>query len=313
MKTFANKVEFKFKQINGLISILIPVLNDMEGLLKTLKYLKGQKFSDLNYEIIVGNDGENREIQEICNKEKIRFLNIEFGMGSYFVRNKLLEISRGEILAFIDAGVKADKLWLNSAYEELKHFDYVGGPIKVVKEDNVLNKFVFLYQKTISFDVEEYMSKLHFSPTANLFVKRKVFKTIGGFDNRLLSSGDYEFGNRVFASKKFNQHFSDKVIVYHEARNFKGLIDKQKRLSLGFVKLNNLYPDRFSKMNNSLLLNLIKIIIPPVWLLGRKKWLRLSMSDKLIVFVISYFFGMLGNIYKVYFSVLKPHVLLQER
>ena len=38
-----------------------------------------------------------------------------------------------------------------------------------------------------------------FGATANLFVRRSVFDSLGGFDEHLKSGGDYEFGSAMFA------------------------------------------------------------------------------------------------------------------
>lgn len=85
----------------------------------------------------------------------------------------------------------------------------------------------------------------HFGVTANIFVKRKVFEEIGGFDQRLKSGGDIEFGDRVYRSKKFRQIYKKDVLVIHPPRGYKNLIKKIKRVTQGNIKLNQLYPIRF--------------------------------------------------------------------
>jgi GT2 family glycosyltransferase len=44
----------------------------------------------------------------------------------------------------------------------------------------------------------EYVYNIHFAPTCFLIVRKEIFEHVGVFDLNLISSGDYEFGNRVF-------------------------------------------------------------------------------------------------------------------
>ena len=54
--------------------------------------------------------------------------------------------------------------------------------------------------------------------TANLFVKRDVFSSIGLFDDTLLSGGDMDFTSRA-SSEAFCIRFDPNILIFHPARN----------------------------------------------------------------------------------------------
>ena len=97
----------------------------------------------------------------------------------------------------------------------------------------------------MGFPVKDYMKIDGYAPTACLFTARKVIEKAGNFDSRLLSGGDVEFGNRV-RDHGFKMYFDQDNIMYHPARNsFSSLFKKQKRVTLGQIRLRRLFPERF--------------------------------------------------------------------
>lgn len=284
-----NQLNFHNPSVLSLISVIVPVYKDFNGLRSTLISLDKQTFDKSKYQIIVVNDGDDSQIKDVCKEFSVEIINTHKRFGSYYARNKGIENSSGEYLAFIDAGTIAGPQWLKQGFQLIKKYDYVGGKVNVVKSDlNALHS-LFVFEKHREFATKELMEDLHFSPTTNLFVKRKVLQQLGGFDFRLRSSGDYEFGDRVYMSDLYTQFYSPDLIVYHPARDFKSLIKKQVRLALGFIDLGKLYPNRFKGISNSFLINLLKLILPPFWLFKKDLWLKLSFYEKISVFSWTYF------------------------
>ncbi len=238
MKSRHNYVRFlEKKSIKNFLSVIIPVYKDVDGLEKTITSLHEQSLEKHKFEIIVVNDGGSKNIENLCKRFKVSCLSIKPRKGSYNARNIALMHSRGELLVFIDAGTIADNSWLKNGSNTLKKYDYVGGYIEVVRNPkDKISDSLFIYQKATSFDVKRYMTNLHFAPTTNLFVKRHVIEKIGGFDKRLQSGGDWEFGDRV-AGSGFTQRYNRRVKVYHYARNYKFLLTKNKRVSAGQANL----------------------------------------------------------------------------
>ena len=76
-----------------------------------------------------------------------------------------------------------------------------------------------------------------FGATANLFVERRVFHDVGGFDERLRSGGDYEFGQRCSLAG-IPIRYADDVVVSHAARStLRELLSKSERVGFGTGQL----------------------------------------------------------------------------
>ena len=289
MKTKNISINFKFKAKKNFISIIIPVYKDALGLEKTIKSIAVQNINSRSYEIIVVNDGGDGDVDHVCLKLGILCISIRKRRGSYYARNVGLENTKGEYLAFIDAGTIAGKKWLVNGIQSLKIYDYAGGPIEITKNpEEKISETLFLYQKAATFRVRNYMEKLHFSPTTNLFVKRSVVEKLGGFDGKLQSAGDWEFGDRIFRSAIFSQKYINSVKVYHFARSFGSLIRKSKRVSVGQSRLDLIFPKRF---NNRNLLSIFRYyFFQPLEIIGHTCISQLSFVKKIKVVYFAYFF-----------------------
>src|SRR3989337_2791543 len=123
------QINFKYHPSKAFISIIIPVFFDAIGLDVTLNSLARQSLGKTNFEIIVGNDGGYESIRGVCKKYNVQCIDIIPRQGSYFARNKALEETRGEFIAFVDADITVDNNWLKSGLEALKNADYVGGVV----------------------------------------------------------------------------------------------------------------------------------------------------------------------------------------
>src|SRR3990172_1417296 len=279
------KIAFLSNNKPDLISVIVPVHRNQVGLKKTVESLQNQKYVNFEIELIVEKD--------------------ESGDGSYKIRNNALRKAKGEYIAFIDAGTTASPNWLKKGYEDLKKYDYIGGPIEVVREETSESpELIYLFERNREFAVNEFMQDLHFAPTTNLFVKRSVVEKLGGFDARLKSSGDLEFGERVYHFGSFSQFYDSDLVVYHPARNYSELIKKQKRLASGFVDLGRLYPDRFPQFRFNIIKSVIRALAPPLWLLWNKSWQTLSFDEKIKVFGVSYFLAFVQHNQAIRYALL---------
>jgi len=253
---------------SNFISVIIPVYQDTEGLRRTLLSLKQQQDAP-DFEVIIENDYE--------------------GVGSYQTRNKALERSQGKHLAFIDAGTTASPNWLRTGSQNLQHSDYVGGPIARTSDQLFsISKSAKLFGKYREFAVEEFFDDAHFFPTTNLFTKRNVIEKVGGFDSRLRSSGDLEFGDRIYRSGFCIQHYDPHLIVSHPFRTYRQLVEKQKRLASGSSDLKRYYPKRFGNSRFEFVPKIIRALLPPLWLLKKKSYQTLSWTEKYILFFTTY-------------------------
>jgi glycosyltransferase AglI len=243
------------------ISVIIPVYKDVIGLERTLTSLRRQTISITNYEIIVCNDGGDERVGELCNKYSVKEIIISQNKGSYNARNRGIEEAAGDYLAFVDADITVPEHWLECGLKALQSADYVGGPVIINEEE--ASSPAHYYELVTGFKDNELGYTHQFYVTANLFVKRSVFEHIGGFDERLRSGGDNEFGNRVYLAGIYRQNFNRELAVIHPPRGFNSIVKKRVRITEGKMMLNNLYPERYRYEFSSPINLILRLPVPP--------------------------------------------------
>lgn len=229
------------------VSVIIPVYKDVLSLRDTAESVKKCELpSGIRLELIVVNDGGDPAISQYCRSIGVKEVLIRPNKGSYFARNRGIEFSVGQYLGFVDADIFVDSLWIANAVNHLAHCDYIAGNIRVIPDK--VSSVVTRYQQLVDFNTAWHMQTLHYGPTANVWVKRSVIEQIGGFDERLFSGGDMDFGSRVYATEGLVQLYGDDVIVNHPPRDLKGLVNKSRRLAHGHsaIKGSRQLNDQFS-------------------------------------------------------------------
>jgi glycosyltransferase involved in cell wall biosynthesis len=223
------------------VSIIIPVFNDADGLQVTLKSIKQHLGGKQDIEIIVCNDGGGVNISQIAASYGVREVLFEHNKGSYAARNRGIEASQENILVFLDADQRITEGWLDAGLASLNDADYAGGQIKVVTSDRP--SVWELFDARTAFPVKAFLETLHFAPTANLFIHKRIIDKVGNFNEDLRSGGDRDFGIRVF-NNGFKQIYVSNAITLHPARNRKEQLMKLKRIANGYVELSLLVQDK---------------------------------------------------------------------
>lgn len=231
------------------ISNVIPVYNNADGIKSTLNALVRQTAS--NQEIFVVDNGSTDDTRDVINDFKSVYANVHLLVeddiqGSYAARNKGIKHADADILAFLDANETVDPDWLETALEamETQKVDYLGCNVEIELEEDTL---VGRYNDRTGFPVEKYLQRDRFAPTSALLVRREVFEDVGLFDERLISGGDVEFGQRVHEAG-YEQGYAEDATVYHPARtSFESLWKKNFRVGRGFCQKQRYYQDRYGK------------------------------------------------------------------
>jgi glycosyltransferase AglI len=285
-----------------LISVIIPVYNDPEGLRDTLNSLISQEFDRSLYEIIVADNGSTDNTFNIAKDfvEKypwlVRLIIEDKIQGSYAARNKGIFNSNGGIIAFIDADMKAAPDFLKKVYEFMsdEKIKYAGFNVKM----ELRNKSIIaLYDNFYGFKIKNNLISKNFVATACLLVRREIFNKIGFFDTRLVSGGDREFGNRIW-NAGYKQYFLDDVVAVHPLKNsIRGLINRNFRIGRGIFQLSYYYPDRYFADRKKVA---VKYILPdsPVDFMRKVKAKKKEFDFPLIYIIFFYFIRWLVKISK---------------
>jgi len=235
-------------------SILIPVYQDITGLETTLNALAKVGIPRPDAEVIVCNDAGGEAISRLATRYGVREVRLDKNCGSYAARNRGIDAAQGDILVFLDADQRVDEHWLDAGLTALQNADYVGGHI-VVNPVDTHNSWWVHFDCATAFQVTEQLRRMQFAPTANLFVRRKVFDHVGIFREELRSGGDREFGQRVHRAG-FVQRFCERAITYHPARNRAEQFKKSRRIARGHADITY-----FIEQKNPWLMLVLEIII----------------------------------------------------
>ena len=222
------------------VSVIIPVYNDLERLKICLSALENQTCARSLYEVIVVNNEPAEDIEShVPASEHVRVI-AEGRRGSYAARNKGILDAKGDIIAFTDSDCIPLEDWIEKGVEALlsgPDIGLVAGKIRVVVRDPENPTAMELYEKIAAFPQKHYVERQKYGATANVFTFKKVIEKVGCFDGRLLSSGDFEWGNRVFAAG-YRQVFAADACVLHPARRtFRQKLKKKTRIIRGRYEL----------------------------------------------------------------------------
>jgi glycosyltransferase involved in cell wall biosynthesis len=239
-----NKINFRNRADKFTVSFVIPVFEDYYGLDMTLNSISDRRCGKYKIEIIVVNDGGYGEISGVCRRYKVKMVEIQPNCGSYLARNKGLEYSTGDIIVFTDADVIIPPGWLAEVISAIDAVDYLAANIRV--DNKGIQTAVHSYQVCHSFPNAAYLEIDHFGVTAGLVTRRRLVEQLGGFDSRLRSGGDKEFGVRVYQAG-FKQVFLPSPPLIHPPKTLGRYLRTIKRVKRGHERLALFYPGTFSR------------------------------------------------------------------
>jgi glycosyltransferase involved in cell wall biosynthesis len=252
-----------------LISVIIPVYQDKKGLADTVNSILAQDFPRERYEIIIADnnsrDGTKQAALEFqqAYPDQIKVVHQDQIQSSYATRNAGIKAANGEICCFIDADMIAHPDYLSRVYiyfNKDENLMYFGCNVLITKTAATLSDKM---NRKYDFNMKQYFEKSHYSGTGCLSVRRCIFDKVGLFDDRLESSGDKEFGQRVHAAG-LKQYYDHDLVLYHPSRSTYGsIIKKYKRIARGHAQLVHYYPERYGYYKADRYYNVFRYI-PPV-------------------------------------------------
>jgi GT2 family glycosyltransferase len=215
----------------GLVSVIVPHLDDYDNLEACLALLGEQSFPRDRTEIIVADNGSSRGLDAVRRIVGSRGRVIEVAeRGAGPARNAGVRASRGEAIAFIDSDCRPDKRWLEEGLAELRLADFAGGRVDVLVQDPRRMTAAEAFESVFAFQNERYVKNRNFTVTASMFVWRSVFDAVGGFENGVPEDKDW---CRRARRQGYRIRFAPKSVVGHPARRtMPELKRKWRRLTL---------------------------------------------------------------------------------
>jgi len=200
-------------------SVIIPHLNTPELLVKCLNSLAGQRLDSGWFEIVVVDNGSRMPLKAIIDgRPDVLFLH-EPEPGPGPARNLGVSRSRGGILAFIDADIRAAADWLQQAVVavEADPSRPVGGDVRIDMKDPLKPTGVEAFEAVFSFRQKMYIERQKFSGSGNLACTRALFDKVGGF-GPIATAEDKSWGQKASAMGH-PPRYVPAMIVYHPARS----------------------------------------------------------------------------------------------
>jgi len=185
------------------ISIVTATYNRGDVLPRAIESIKGQTFRD--YEHIIVDDGSTDDTKKVVSHvddSRIKYVRLNTNMGCAAAFNKGVEEARGEYISFLDSDDEYLPQRLEITNKVLdQRSEKIGGVFHGLRiVGNNKKKSHFIEEK--DFTVEDFREQNPICGTSNTMYRASVFDRVGGFDEQLMSTVDYDFQIRV--AKKFN-------------------------------------------------------------------------------------------------------------
>jgi glycosyltransferase involved in cell wall biosynthesis len=210
------------------LSVIVPAYNEANYIHKMLISLKKQAFKD--FEIIV-KDGESLDrTVELAKKVADKIVSSR-DISVSDARNQGAKYADGDILVFVDADTVLPPNMLQRVADLMENENIVGGSCrKIPGNRNVLDRIVYEFVN-ISTHLSVYLN-LGGAHGNCLFIRKDIFKKIGGFNPRIQIAEEQELVRKAMKFGKF-VFLLDHYVVEHPRR-----IQKWGRLKLYTTWLN---------------------------------------------------------------------------
>lgn len=202
-------------------SVVIPLYNKEGFIEKTLQSVIDQTFKD--FEVIIVNDcstDNSLAIAKNCKDERILFVEHAVNKGLSASRNSGIRNSKADYIAFLDA----DDLWKPTFLEKIDFLisTYAEASLFATKYEVLLsnNKVIAHDFKIENFNTHGLISNF-FDSNLNqsiyypscLCVNKKVFETVGYYNEEINYSEDVDFNIRAHAVNKL-AYWNEPLVTY---------------------------------------------------------------------------------------------------
>ena len=200
------------------VSVIVPVLNEERVIRECLTSLIKMDYPVERREILVVDNGSTDRTAEIVKSFPIQYLQEEL-RGAAAARNKGIEASKGEILAFTDADCVVTTGWLWELARALDE-EGVGGVAGEVVAFPPKTRAEWYAARVRHLSPQKYLSRplLPFAAFANLAFRRDVFDRIGLLDATIPLGESTDFCTRLLQGTDLKLKYAPKALLFHRHR-----------------------------------------------------------------------------------------------
>lgn len=285
------------KEIHLVTAVITTYNRPMSILKRAIESVLKQTYN--NIEIIVVNAcPENLELEKkirnyLLELKKVKYLKLEKNSLSNVARNAGLSKANGDFIAFLDD----DDQWIENKIE-LQIQKFVDNKIGLVYGQYY--EIGCDYKKIINLSgiegniISELLKKNIIGGTSVPLISKKLLEDIGGFDDQLPSSQDYDVWIRI--CKDYEVSYVDKPLINYYVsddaitRNMKKRIDGYKILEKKYLQLFLEYKKSYNVFLNNLTRCFIKINDKTNAIIYLKKAIKMNVFSLRNIKTFLYFF-----------------------
>lgn len=204
-----------------IVSVIMPAYNGSSFISDSITSVLSQTFK--NIELIIIDDGSSDETVEIIDKFKeidnrVKLLQNDENQGVSYSRNRGIEISKGEWIAFIDCDDiwEKEKLELQLNYHEVKSADFIFTSVKYIDENGKYLKGTFNVPMIVNY---KKLKMQNYISCSSVLIKKSLLENIRmGKDD---IHEDYAFWLRILKKGTTAFGMPDKLLKYRLHPNSK--------------------------------------------------------------------------------------------
>lgn len=184
---------------NPRVSVIIPTYNRASYLVEAIESVLAQSYDD--YEMIVADDGSTDGTPEkvAAFGERVRYLRLPHNGRPSVVRNRALEVARGELVAFLDDDDRwhPDKLQRQVSLFSGEHIiGFVYCDLRFLTATGYSAPVLTPSQKQ-SGDIFDALLGDCFIHTSTIIIQRSLLQATGRFNETLASAEDFDLWLRL--------------------------------------------------------------------------------------------------------------------
>ena len=188
--------------------------NNQDTIGECLQALLAQDYPKDHFEVIVMDGVSKDNTVKIAEQYPVKVISIRLNCPAAY--NYAFNIAAYPVLGFVDSDAKVEADWLKKLVPHLTEPNVAGvsGSIDTWNNDNPWARSIGYELKTRYQRIGKYTGRI---ATMNLLLKKEVIAEVGGWDEKLPSQYDTDFGFRM-ASKGYKIAYEPSAVCYHYNR-----------------------------------------------------------------------------------------------
>jgi cellulose synthase/poly-beta-1,6-N-acetylglucosamine synthase-like glycosyltransferase len=193
------------------VTIIVASYNSQDTIAACLKSILALDYPEGFVEVIVMDGASKDSTVKIAEQFPIKVISIRLNAPAAY--NYAMKIAAHPLLGFIDADAKVERDWLRKVVPHLSEPQVAGvsGSIETWNNNNPWARSIGYELKNRYSRIGKYTRRI---ATMNLLLKKAVIEEAGGWDEKLPSQYDTDFGFRISA-KGYKIAYEPGAVCYH--------------------------------------------------------------------------------------------------